>query len=789
MIANHIKHAIRNLFRDHVYSFINIGGLALGIAACILLLLWAYQELSFDKFHHHADSIYRVNASFDNSGTQMTWPVTPGPLATSGKQQIPEIESAVRIAEDDGTMVIEYGEKSFTEDKRRGYVDPEFFTLFNFPVIQGNPTKPFANTKSVMLTESVAKKIFGTQEPVGKIIRINKKEDFTVVGLVGDMPENSSLQYGMIFPFEILIQNYHANEYWKSLETDWGNYDYLTFVKLKEDTSADSVARELTRIHHANQKESESLSYLLQPLTKLHLYSADLKEEGIQTVRIFLIIAIAILLIACINYINLATARATRRAKEVGVRKTIGADRFRLMIQFLTESAILSIFAVLLSVVLIQLSIPFYNELSNQKLLFRITDPTAGALIGGALLSTWLISGIYPALVLSAFRPIDVIRGKLTISGGNSTFRKVLVVTQFTLSIIIIIGTFVIGEQLEFIQNKRLGFSKENTFHFGLRGEMFKNAETIKNELLKNPAIEAVSFANQNILQIGSTTGDTDWEGKSPDQDFMIHPMNIDENFISMMNMEIKEGNGFTGVASDSAGYILNETAVKEAGILDPVGKSFSLWNRKGTIIGVVKDFHHHSIHKKIEPTIFFNNKYWLWLVYVKADGKNNQQALTAAEQIWKQYNPAYPFEYHFLDTSYNAMYQSEQRIRKLFTTFAGIAICISCLGLFGLATFTTAQRVKEVGIRKVMGASGKQIVYLLSKDFLLLVCLAFLIAAPIAYLTMKSWLEGFAYRTSLSWESYVLTGVLVFLLAFLTMSVKILQTAKGNPVDSLRSE
>ena len=789
MILNYVKLSFRNLLRDSVYAAINIGGLALGIAASIMLMLWVQEELSYDTFHSKADHIYKINAKFNNNGTETVWNITPGPIATFGKQNIPAIEEAVRISDYFGTALFTHGDKKITEDRLKAYVDNNFFNVFDVDFIKGNPDKPFPDINSIIISASVATKIFNTTDAVGKVLKLNEEKDYTVAGVFEDFPQNSTLQYVAFFPFEILIRNYSPNVYWKSLESDWGNYNYHTFLLLNERASADSVANQLTAIHHANQKEAESLSYIAQPLSKLHLYGADQREEGIQTVRIFFIIAMAILLIACINYINLATARATKRAKEVGVRKTVGADRKKLIIQFLSESAIISILSLLLSMVFIQLAIPFYNVLAGKTLSFDLTNVTVLYLVSGALLTTWLVSGIYPALVLSAFKPMEVIRGKLTISGGNSTFRKILVVTQFSLSIMIIIGTLVVGEQLAFIRDRKLGFNKENIFTFGLRGKMYDNKNTIRNELLRNPAIEEVTFSNQSVLDIENTTSDTNWDGKEEGTEFMVHGMAIDENFMKTMKMDIIEGEGFRDAVSDTATYILNETAVKEAGIEDPIGKSFTLWQTKGIIKGVVKDFHHRSIHKKIEPTVFLYRPNWFWLVYVKTNGAQNQEAVAAAQTIWKQYNPAYPFEYKFLDDAYDKMYNNEQRLSKLFTAFSAIAICISCLGLFGLATFTAAQRVKEIGIRKVMGASINQIIILLSKDFLWLVVIAFVIAAPVSWYIMEQWLTDFAYRAPIAWSVFVITGSIVLSLAFLTMSFQTIKEALGNPVNSLRSE
>lgn len=789
MILNYIKLSFRNLLRDSIYAAINIGGLAMGIAASIMLMLWVQEELSYDAFHSKADRIYKINAKFVSNGTETAWGVTPGPIAVFGKQNIPAIEEAVRISDSYGTALFTYGDKKITEDRPKAFVDNNFFNVFDVKFLKGSADKPFPDIYSVIISASVAQKVFNTTDAVGRVFKFNEDKDYTVAGVIEDFPQNSTLQYVVFFPFEILVKNYRANLYWKSLESDWGNYNYQTFLLLNETASADSVANRLTAIHHANQKEAESLTYIAQPLSQIHLYGVDRSEEGIQTVRVFFIIALAILLIACINYINLATARATKRAKEVGVRKTVGADRSKLIVQFLSESAIISILSLLLSLVLIQLAIPFYNVLAGKTLSFDLTNATVIYLVIGSLLLTWLVSGIYPALVLSAFKPMEVIRGKLIISGGNSTFRKILVVTQFSLSIIIIIGTLVVGEQLAFIRNLKLGFNKEHIFTFGMRGKMYDNKNTIRNELLRNPAIEEVTFSNQSVLDIENTTSDTNWEGKEEGTEFMVHGMAIDENFMKAMGMEIVEGEGFRNAVSDSASYILNETALMEAGIKDPIGKSFTLWQTKGTIKGVVKDFHHRSIHKKIEPTVFVYRPDWFWLVYVKTNGTQNEQAVAAAQTIWKQYNPVYPFEYRFLDDAYDKMYNNEQRLGKLFTGFSAIAICISCLGLFGLATFTAAQRVKEIGIRKVMGASINQIIILLSKDFLWLVIIAFVIAAPISWYIMEKWLADFAYRTPMVWSVFVITGGIVLILAFLTMSFQTIKAALGNPVNSLRSE
>jgi putative ABC transport system permease protein len=787
MLRNYFKTAFRNLVRNTTFSVINITGLAIGIATSVLLLLWSQDELSFDRFHSKADRIYRLNANFINDGVKTTWQTTSGPLAHRANKEVTAVEMAGRISGEDGLVLMNVDGKNFIESNNMAYVDANFFQVFDFPLLKGNVTKPFPNTKSIIITEKIAKKYFADADPIGKIIQRENKDEFTVVGVAENFPDNSSIRYDLFLPFEILINNYHS-EYWKGLESDWGNYNYFTYLLLREGVSTKTVAEQLTKIHHANQKES-GVIYTLQPIIALHLYGPDMSEEGIQTVRIFWVVAIAILCIACINYINLATARATKRAQEVGVRKTIGASRAKLVTQFLIESSLVCVLAFLLALTVIQLAMPFYNQLSSKNISFELLGYKNILLLSGALIFTWITAGVYPALVLSSFEPLQVMRGKNFINGSNSIFRKTLVVTQFTLSIAIIIGTVVVGRQLSFIRNKKLGFDKENVFTFALRGDMFKNKETILNELSRNSGIESVSIAGQNILNIGNTTGDSDWEGRLPNQTLFVHPMNVKFDFIKMMNMELVEGRSFIDSKADTASYILNEAAIKQMGIKDPIGKSFTLWNGKGKIIGVVKDFHHTSMKTQIEPTIFFCNSNWLWLVYVKTNGKDNAGAVAAAEKIWKKYNPLYPLDYSFMDVAFDDMYKSEMRVEKIFALFSVIAIFISCLGLFGLAAFTTLQRVKEIGVRKVMGASVSQIVVLLSSDFIKLVFVALIVAIPVSYYGMQNWLNDFAYRITVDWSIFALSGVFSIVIALLTVGYQTIKAAQANPSQSLKNE
>ncbi|MBX7126311.1 MAG: ABC transporter permease [Cyclobacteriaceae bacterium] len=788
MLRNYFKIAIRSLIRDNVYTVTNVGGLAIGIATFVLLMLWVQDELGYDRFHTKGDRIYRTNASFNNDGNITTWPTSPGPVAYFARKEVPAVELAARVANDNGMVLFTAEDKDFTENNALAYVESNFFQVFDFRLLRGNKDKPFPNSKSVILTEKMAHKFFGDEDPIGKVIRVEKKKEYVVVGVVADFPSNSTLNYGIMLPFDILIEEYQANEYWKSLESDWGNYNYYTYLLLRPDAKPDAVAAQLSDIHHSHQDESAKLQYKLQPLSELHLYNADGTEEGIQTVRIFLVVAIAILAIACINYVNVATARATRRALEVGVRKSVGANRGRLITQFLVEASLMAVIALLIAIVFIQVTMPLYNELSGKEITFNLTGSSMGWLLA-ALVITWLAAGIYPALVLSSYQPLQVMRGRNLTSTGSPMFRKVLVTTQFAASIAIIVGTVVVSRQLSFMRNKKLGFSTDNVFTFALRGDMFKNKQTIINDLKQHPGVEAVTMGGQYVYSIGSTTGDTGWEGQLPGQSLLIHPINVDHDFMQIMKMEMAEGRMFHDSKADTASYILNEAAVRQIGLQNPIGKSFSLWGMKGSIVGVVKDFHHSSLKQQIEPSILFYRPEWLWIVYVRTNGADNAGAIAAGEQIWMKYNPEYPFEYSFIDSAFDRMYKSEQRVEQLFSIFAFIAILVSCLGLFGLATFTATQRVKEIGVRKVMGATSGQIVVLLSGELMKLVLVALVIAIPLSYFGMQNWLSDFAYRIDVDWTIFTIAGGLSLFIAFLTVSTQTLRAAVRNPVDSLKTE
>lgn len=799
MLKNYLLISVRSLWKNRVYSVINVVGLAVGLTAAVLLLLWVQDERSYDTFHVHADRIYRQASSFNQEGQQQTWTTVPSATMAFARREVPEIQLAALTTNNDNVTLFSHNGKNFIEKGSAVYVEGTFFQIFSFPFLRGNADKPFMNNRSVVITESMANKYFGpswktTENPIGKIIRTDRKEDYQVSGVIKDIPAHSHFAPSHFF-FTMDIYAAHftrngGNGKWKTIDADWGNYNFEGYWLLRPNASPAAVAKKLTAIHHRNQKGAEALNYSLQALTDMHLYNADGSGEGrIQTVRTFTWVALIVLFIACVNYVNLSTARATKRAKEVGIRKIAGAGRSQLFGQFLGESVLLFSLALMLALGLMTAWLPTYNELSGKTMALNLLAPTTLVVLGLSMLVTVLVAGVYPALLLSSFEPLTALKGNIKVGSANVSFRKILVVTQFALSTALIISTLVIGDQLTYIRQKDLGYNKENVFAFWMRGDMRKRLESIQTELSRKTGVLGVASAGGDIINHSNSTSDTDWDGKTPDRQFIITPLSVDKNYFSLLNIQLIAGKGFTGSKADSTGFILNETAVAQTGIQNPIGKRFKLWQTEGRIIGVVKDFHPQSVHDKIPPMIIQYRPSWCDRMYVKTTGKDATRAIAATARVWKAFNPDYPFEYAFLDESFQKLYQDDERTGRLFHYFAATAILISCLGLFGLATFTAHQRTKEIGIRKVLGAGVGDIVTILSKEFVLLVFLAALIAFPVAWWAMHTWLENYAYRVDLSWWTFALAGVSALGIALLTVSFQAIKAAVSNPVKSLRTE
>ncbi len=788
MMKNYIKSAWRNLWSNRFYSTINVTGLSVGLAVGIMVLLWVQNELSYDRFHKNANNIYKINSHIGTGDGAQVWDGSPGPLMVFSKQ-IPEIKQVVRVNNAFEQSLFIYGDKKIKES-RLAFVDSTLFSLFDFQVVKGNKEKPLPGMYSIILTQSTAKKYFGTSDPIGQIL-VNDNRNFTVSAIIKDFPENSTLQYDMLMPMSLyadMFTKWGGNGDWKTIDEDLGNYPYHTYLQLQENVDPDEAAQKLTKIFRDKKPDSKDNYFSFQPLTTLHLVASNGSANALETVRIFLIVAILVLCIACINYVNLSTARSMLRSKEVSVRKIIGAARWQLFIQFIIESVLLFLFASILAFILIYLLLPLYNNLSGKNLLFSFANSNVWLVVGSAIVGSLILASIYPALLLSSFKPLQALRGKLSIGIGKVAFRKVLVVTQFVFSVGLIIATIVISYQLKYIRNKDLGLDKEHVFSFAITREISEHYDAAKVQLLNQPGILDVAASNNNLVANDASTSDTDWDGKEEGRLFLIHPNAVDHSFIPLLQMKIVAGNNFTGTKSDSAHFILNETAVKQAGIKDPIGKSFTLWGTKGIITGVVQDFNYASLKQSIEPAVFLYRPSY-WRIYVKTTGKDAARAIAGVQKVWKSYNPDFPFEYSFLDDDFNRIYSDDQRTGTLFSVFAAIAILISCLGLFGLATFTAQVKIKEIGIRKVLGASITSITNLLAKDFIVLVLTAFIIASPLAWIAMNKWLQNYAYRINISWWIFFVTGLIAIAVTLLTVSFQAIKAAIANPVKSLRTE
>jgi putative ABC transport system permease protein len=786
MLKNYLKIAFRHLRKSKTYSFINITGLSAGLAVSMLLLLWVNDELSFDRFNKHAASLYQLSPTFENASGGNVWGTTPGPIGPYAKKEVPEVEAFCRLNEKwDITYFMYEGRKIVQWNNQQ--VDPSFFSMFSYPLIEGDPEHPFKDAQSIVISESVAKRIFGNEDPMGKVLTGDDKELCTVTGVMKDMPENSSIKFDIAFNFLQMerdtVQRVNGN---------WGQFNYTTYVLLKRGANAVAVGAKLAAIHQRNQQDdfSKHLGYRLNPITKLHLYALDGKEQGMMVVKVFFIVAVIVLLIACINYVNLVTARAIKRSKEISLRKIVGAGKGSLFVQFLSESLIIFLIALVVATGIIYLVMPLYNDIAGKNIVFAPWSPGVLAVYGLALLATLLLAGIYPAITLSSFKPLEAMKGKLSGIGSKGSFRKVLVVVQFSFSIMLIASTIVIGKQLKYIREKNLGWDRRNVFSFYMRN-IDSHYAAVKAELLKEPGILGVTESGRDIVNTSSSTSSADWDGKRADQNsYTITQLPVETNFLDVMGIKLVEGKGFTGGPADSTNYILNETAIREAGISEPVvGKRFTLHGHQGVIAGVAKDFHYEDMHKKIRPIIIYYSTDWRWKIFVKTTGKDAPRALAAVRKVWARYNPDYDLLYTFLDTQFDELYKTDTHVGVLFNCFAVLAICISCLGLFGLVTFTAESKLKEIGVRKVLGAGVAQIVGLLARDFLWLVVVAAAVAIPVAWYGLSGFLQGYAYQTTLSWWVFGIAGAVTLVIALGTISFKCVQAALANPVKSLRTE
>ncbi len=784
MLYHYLTIAFRNLWKNKAYSFLNTAGLAIGMACSILILLWVEDERSYDAFHEDASDIYFVRENQTYQGGKIyTFGSTPGPLASGLMRDFPEVVEAVRLNRG-SDVLFAHGEKRFREEGR--YADPNFFRVFSFPVLQGDPETALRDVHSVVLTRKLAEKYFGSDNPVGKTIRINNKEDYTVTAVLADVPPNSNVQFDFLLPYE----NYFRENQWLS---EWGSNGLLTFVKLRPGTSGEALTRKIKGYIKKHDAEANA-ELLLQPLTRIRLFSEY--EDGINVggrisyVRLFTVVALFILAIACINFMNLATARAGKRSKEVGVRKVMGAVRGLLVRQFLGESMLMSVLALGLALLLVWGLMPLFNQIAGKQLVIDWLDANHWLLFVTITVCTGVLAGSYPALFLSAFNPVQVLKGTLNTGKGAVRFRQVLVVGQFFFSMLLIIATLVVFRQINFLQNRSLGYDKENLVMVPMQGDMEARFESIKRDLLETNGVRSVTKTSQPMYQIYDNTGEVEWAGKPQKMIVLFGVVQADYDFTKTFGMQLKNGRDFArGRGTDSLAVLINEESAKRMGMRDPVGKNLKLWGKTCAIIGLLKDFHYNSVYSPVEPLIIQLAPQANYIFVRTEKNVPLPATLASVEDVFRKFNPAFPLEYQFFDDELNKSFKSEQQLGRLAAWFAGLAVMISCLGLFGLAMFTAEQRRKEIGVRKVLGASVSGVVMLLAKEFLKLVMVAFVIAAPIAWYAAGEWLKSFAYRTDLSWWILAFTGGMALLIALLTVSFQSIKAALASPVKSLHSE
>jgi putative ABC transport system permease protein len=778
MFKNYLKIAFRTIRKHKGYSLINILGLSLGMAICILILLWVQHELSYDRFHENRDFLYRIYQDYHHAGGISQFSNVPQPVGPEIQNTIPEVEFVTRYLDDEFTF--RYEEKLFTE-KNVCYIDPSFFRMFSFAIVKGDAEAAFLDPYSIILTETMAEKYFGNEDPIGKILTADNQYQMKVTAIVEDVPDNSFLQFNFLVPYCYL----EAIDY---DVTNWNSHNCQIYVLLHRNIDYKQVEDKIYGMIKKHAPDDES--YLrLQPLRHTRLYTLGGELGSIKYVYIFSIIALFILVIACINFMNLATARSGRRAREVGLRKVVGARRIQIIRQFFGESIVLTIVALGFSLLIVEVLLPVFNSLSGKNLHLNSSGNLAifASLLGIALF-TGLLSGSYPALFLSSFLPGKVLKSTYRSSSRGSILRKVLVVFQFSLSIFLIISTMVIYSQLQYIQSKDLGFNNENLIYAGINERIKENYDAIKNEILKNPHISNMTRTFQ-LPSYNRYSAPVNWEGKTPDQNINFNISLVDPDYLDTLNLQLVQGRNFSyEFSTDTSNYILNQEAVKQMGLESPIGKWLE-HGEKGKIIGVVRNYHYMPFTYAIEPLILYYNPSYFRYTMLRISGNNIPQTLSFLENIWGKFAPEFPFEYHFLDEDYERIYRTEQRLGELFRYFTFLAIFISCLGLFGLASFMAEQRTKEIGIRKVLGATVSSVTLLLSKEYTKWLLLANIIAWPMAYFAMHKWLEGFAYRVGVSVFTFVLAGSLTLFIALLTVSYQAIKASVANPVEALRHE
>jgi len=786
MLRNYLKTAFRNLTRNKGFSTINIVGLAVGMASTILILIWIQNELSHDRFHENTSRLYLVATRHKANGNYQAWTSTPSPLASVLKQDYAEVEDATRFQ--NITFLLSANDKHF--NLRGAFVDPSFLSMFSFPLQQGSGRAGLEGNSNIVITQQLAKKLFGDENAVGKIIRIDSVENFMVAGVLKDLPNNTQFEFEYLLPWTFLKRLNWDND-------SWGNSSLTTFALLKRGSSEAGFDEKVKNI--ISSHSDETIETFTQPLSRMHLYgkadNGKFIAGKIELVRLFAVIAGFILLIACINLMNLSTARSEKRAREVGVRKVAGAGRKMLIFQFMGESILTASIAGILAVVLVQISLPAFGTLVGKSFVLDFSNPVYWLLAILFIIVTGLISGSYPALYLSSFQPVKVLKGTFRSVNALVTLRKFLVVLQFSFAIILIIGTIVVKREIDFVQNRDAGYSRNNLVFTFIQGDADKNYNIIKQELLKSGAAIAVTRSANPITRRWNGGYGFMWPGSTEeDKNLLFVRLGSDADFTRTIGTRLIAGRDIDiyNYPGDTTAMLLNESAIKAMGLKNPIGQKVK---REGDhsweVVGVVKDFILESpFESKVNPMMITGPTDFFQVIHFKLNPANTtEDNIAKAESIFTKYNPEYPFEYVFADEAYATKFNDERRSGKLAALFGGLSIFISCLGLFGLATYMAESRIKEIGVRKVLGSSVSGIVTLLSKDFVKLVLIAFIVASPVAWYIMNQWLKSYSYRISINWKIFAMAGLLSLLIAVLTVSYQAVKAALASPARSLRTE
>lgn len=786
MFKNYFKVTWRNLFRNKSFSLINITGLAIGMASAVLIFLWIQNELSYDLFHKKKDRIYQLYNRAVYEGRVECWASTPQVLAAALKSDYPQVEEAVRVNWV-GAFVFHAGDKHL---ETQGYItDPAFLQVFDFPLVKGDAATALNGPHSIVLTEKMAQKLFGTTNVIGKEIRVDTSALFTVTGVMKDLPNNTRFNFEYLIPWSYMKTVHWDRDSWKESGIE-------TYALLKPGVSEETANERFRNIVRLHARDAEN-EIFVHPLRKWRLYSRfeNGKVAGgyIETVRLFGIIAGFILLIACINYMNLSTARSEKRAREVGIRKVAGAGKGLLIGQFIGESIMIAFFAGILALLTVQLSIGRFSEITWKTLYVPYTNPYFWLLSAGFIVFTGIVAGSYPAFYLSAHKPVSVLKGTFKAARALVTPRKVLVVLQFSFAIILIISTIVIYRQIRYAQDRNAGYDKDQLAFIFAKGNLLQHYHSVREDLVNSGAVKALTFTSSPISSIWNDDNYT-WAGKTPDQNGNCIKVHADSDFAGTMGLQVTTGRDLDlrTYPSDSAGILLNESAVKLMGFKDPVGQTVRSGEGDWHVVGVVKDFILGSPYQPVQPVVIqgAGRHSWFGTITFKLNGKNaTADNLKKIEAVFKKYNPDYPFVYYFADDAYAQKFDYERRTAVLAGLFAGLTIFISCLGLFALAAYMAESRIKEIGVRKVLGASVAGITALLSVDFLKLVIIAFMIASPVAWWCMNNWLQDYTYRAPINWWIFALTGLLSMLIAIATISYQAIRAALANPVKSLRTE